>query len=170
MMTSTVQSIIRRLNLMPHPEGGHYRETFASSIKVRHPGIYDETRVERSAMTQIYFLLEQDDFSAFHRVRSDETWHLYAGGPMEIHIIDQRGNYTCRSLGSDLDNGEEPQITIPANTWQGARLEPGAGHALCGCTVAPGFDFADFVMATRRELELIFPDHQEIVAALTRSA
>ncbi len=163
-------SIITQLRLIPHPEGGHYRETFASQLRVRHPGIYDETRVERPAMTQIYFLLEEDDFSAFHRVRSDETWHLYAGGPLEIHIIDQQGQYSCRSLGMDFSEGQEPQLTIPANSCQAARLEPGAGYALCGCTVSPGFDFADFVLPGRHELELMFPDQKAIIAELTRSA
>jgi predicted cupin superfamily sugar epimerase len=163
-------SLISRLRLIPHPEGGYYRETHASQMRVRHPAVVDLSRADRPAMTQIYFLLEEGDFSAFHRVRSDETWHLYLGGPLELHLIDQQGNYACHLLGADIADGQEPQITIPANSWQAARLEPGVPFALCGCTVAPGFDFADFAMANRTELELLFPDHQALIAELTRNA
>jgi predicted cupin superfamily sugar epimerase len=130
----------------------------------------DETRVDRPAMTQIYFLLEEGDFSAFHRVRSDETWHLYAGGPLEVHLISQKGDYERSVLGLDLVAGEEPQVTIPANSWQGARLAKGCRFALCGCTVAPGFDFADFLLGGRHELALMFPGHGKVIRELTRAS
>jgi predicted cupin superfamily sugar epimerase len=166
--TDSAREIIRQLDLIPHPEGGFYRETFASHLLIRHPAITDETHVERPAMTQIYFLLEAGDFSSFHRVRSDETWHLYGGGPLELHFITQQGDYERRVLGLDLLAGEEPQITIRANSWQGARPALGARFALCGCTVAPGFDFADFSLGGRHELVVMFPGHGKIIRELTR--
>lgn len=127
------------LELAPHPEGGFYRETFRSPARVAHPG-----GGERAALTSILFLLPAGAFSAWHRVRSDEVWYHHEGGPLALHLLDDAGHRSI-TLGAAAD-GHAPHAVVPAGTWQAARpLAP--RHVLCGCTVAPGFDFADFVLA-----------------------
>lgn len=164
----TADEIIRRLGLMPHPEGGHYREVYRSTMGVEQGNPADTGARRRAAMTAIYFLLEAGDFSALHRVRSDEAWHLYAGGPLELHLIDQYGKHRVEVLGLDLAAGQQPQVVVPANMWQAARPAPGTAWALCGCTVAPGFEFADFSMPGWRELTIYFPEHAALIRQLTR--
>ena len=166
----TAEDIIQELKLMPHPEGGYYREVYRSSEQVTHPEgpASEDDSAQRAAMTSIYFLLEKGDYSTFHRVRQDETWNLYLGGPLELHLISQHGAYSKQILGYDLGAGYEPQLTVPGNSWQAARPAPGVEWALVGCKVAPGFDFADFRIAHRRELLLCYPEHEKIVCELTR--
>jgi predicted cupin superfamily sugar epimerase len=157
--------IIRLLDLAPHPEGGFYRETFrASALPFALP-----ERGERSASTAIYFLLRRGDFSAFHRVRSDEVWHHYAGAPLELHLLEPSG-HTLVTLGPALDRGERPQAVVPAGVLQAARpvADSEDDITLVGCTVAPGFDFADFEMPPREELVARFPTQRVLVEALTR--
>lgn len=164
----SAQDIVSRLRLTPHPEGGFYREVFRSGVNVDHPGVPAGEDRQRSASTLIYFLIEHGDFSAFHRVRSDETWHLYAGGPVELHLISQHGEYERALLALEIGAGFLPQFTIPANSWQAARVGPSVPWALCGCTVAPGFEFADFSIASRKELLLCYPACEQIILELTR--
>jgi predicted cupin superfamily sugar epimerase len=164
----TVRKIVERFALAPHPEGGYFREVFRSRLALEHVG-YDHARgARRCGGTLIYFLLADDDFSAFHRVRgADEIWHLYAGGPLELHTIDGEQRYDLRVLSNDLDEGE-PTAVVPADIWQAARLTPGATWAFCGCTVAPGFELADFEMPTADELLASLPSHARIIHELTR--
>jgi predicted cupin superfamily sugar epimerase len=160
-----VRKIVERFDLQPHPEGGYFREIHRSTVTLEHPGVYG---ARRSGCTLIYFLLAARDFSAFHRVRaSDEAWHLYGGGPLELHTIDTDGRYARHGLNRDLERGE-PVAVVPAGCWQAARLAPGAEFAFCGCTVAPGFDFADFEMPPAHELVAQFPAHERIIRELTR--
>jgi hypothetical protein len=162
-MSEDVERLVRRLGLQPHPEGGFYRETF------RAPLLLDDLPhgAPRSASTAIFFLLPAGAFSAFHRVRSDEVWHHYAGDPVALHALSEDGALATRRLGADLDAGATPQLAVPAGAWQAA--EPlGDGYALCGCTVAPGFDFADFELADRAGLAARFPLHAALIARLTR--
>jgi predicted cupin superfamily sugar epimerase len=155
--------IVAALGLVAHPEGGLYRETF------RTPIIVEAGNARRAASTAIYYLLTPGSFSALHRVRSaDEVWHLYDGGPVEIHTIDGDGMHHVARLGRDLRAGERPQAVVRAGTWQAAVCDE-KRFALCGCTVAPGFDFADFEMATRAELTAACPHLADVVASLTRS-
>jgi predicted cupin superfamily sugar epimerase len=157
--------IIRVLQLSPHPEGGFFRETFrAESLPFALP-----ERGPRAASTAIYFLLRRDDFSAFHRVRSDEVWHHYLGAPLELHRLESSG-HSLVTLGSALERGERPQAVVPAGVLQAARVAPDSNgeFTLVGCTVAPGFDFADFEMPSREELISRFPAHHDLVEALTR--
>lgn len=165
----TAQEIIEKLKLSPHPEGGYYREVYRSESQVVHPSIDDESANIRSACTSIYFLLEEGDFSAFHRVRSDEVWNLYAGGPIELHLISQHGECNRHLLGLDIGAGFSPQLTIPAHCWQAARPAPRVPWVLCGCTVAPGFDFADFSMPTRSDLLVSYPHCKDVIMELTRA-
>lgn len=157
-------SIIRTLELLPHPEGGHYREIFRAPdtvVRQRHAR-------PRSASTAIYFLLRAAEFSAFHRVSSDELWHHYLGDPLELIVMDADG-LRSSVLGHRLQLGERPLGVVPANTWQAARPMQGPhGYALCGCTVAPGFDFADFELPSPAELSHEFPAHSALIAGLTR--
>jgi predicted cupin superfamily sugar epimerase len=122
----------------------------------------------RAAHTAIYFLLPAGAFSALHRVASDEVWHHYDGDTVDLHLIDDAGLYTRVLLGRDYDAGARPQHVVPAGVWQAA-VPRGDRFALCGCTVAPGFDFADFVMPSRAELLALFPAHAELVTRLTRA-
>jgi len=167
-MHATVRKIIERFELAPHPEGGYFREVFRSAVTLEHSGVERERGARRSAGTFIYFLLADRDFSAFHRVRgSDEIWHLYAGGPLELHTIDPTGRYARHELATDVAHSE-PAAVVPAGHWQAARLGRGSGWAFSGCTVAPGFDFADFEMPPAKELIGEFPAHERIIRELTR--
>jgi predicted cupin superfamily sugar epimerase len=157
--------VIESLGLLPHPEGGFFVETFrAEALASPLPG-----RGERSASTAIYFLLRAQDFSALHVVLSDEVWHHYAGDALELHCFTEAGAHRVVQLGSALDQGERPQHVVQHGELQAARVRPGPhGFALCGCTVAPGFDFADFRMPARSELLAQLPQHRDLVTALTR--
>jgi len=157
------ESMVRLLGLHPHPEGGFYRETFRATSRV---GTHDG-RGERAASTAIYFLLPAGTFSALHRVRSDEAWHHYDGDPVDLHTIDAGGVHAVARLGRGWDAGERPQIVVPAGVWQAA-VPAGRAWSLCGCTVAPGFDFADFEMPSRSELVARFPRHRELIEKLSR--
>jgi predicted cupin superfamily sugar epimerase len=167
-MDDAVKRIVERFQLVPHPEGGYFREVYRSTMKLQHPGVPSRVSAERSAGTLIYFLLSGDDFSAFHRVRwSDEIWHLYAGGPLEIFVIDDKGRLEQRVLTNDVTRGD-PTTPIPAGSWQSARLAAGASWALGGCSVAPGFDYEDFEMPPASELLARYPEHEATIRALTR--
>jgi predicted cupin superfamily sugar epimerase len=162
---TSAEEVIARLQLLPHPEGGFYAETFrADTLPFELPG-----RGARSASTAIYFLLRGQDFSALHVVSSDEVWHHYLGDALELHCFDGSGAHRAIKLGSALGQGELPQHVVERGELQAARVSAGPhGFALCGCTVAPGFDFADFRMPSRAELLEKLPQHRELVTALTR--
>lgn len=161
------EDIIRTLNLQPHPEGGYFRETHRSALVVPHPGVPAGRPAARSAGTSIYFLLAAPDFSAFHRVATDETWHAYDGDPLELHLIHPDGRHEQRLLTRDLTRGE-PQTTVPAGCWQAARVAPGGGWTLGGCTVAPGFDFADFEMPPAAAIIREHPRRERLIRELTK--
>jgi hypothetical protein len=164
---NTVERIVDRFGLKPHPEGGFFREVYRSSVTLAHPAV-DGSDIRRCAGTHIYFLLGGEEFSAFHRVRvSDEIWHLYAGGPLELHTIDADGRYALTVLTTDLERGA-PTAVVPAGCWQAARLVRGSAWAFTGCTVTPGFAFADFEMPAARALLDAHPAHAPIIRALTR--
>jgi predicted cupin superfamily sugar epimerase len=145
--------LIESLGLKQHPEGGFYREIFRSSSLVT-PG---DSRTERSALTTIYFLLTDDTYSRWHRVRSDEVWHLYEGGPLEVLELDDE----CQELAA---HPVAPVHVVPAGRWQAARsLGP---YTLVGCTVGPGFDFADFeLLADRVGTAVLARDYHPAVRA-----
>jgi predicted cupin superfamily sugar epimerase len=154
-------AVARALGLVPHPEGGFYRETFRS------PLVIDAPQGGRAASTAIYYLLPAGSFSALHRVRSDETWHYYDGDPLDLHTIDDAGVHGVVRLGRDLAAGERPQLVVRAGVWQAA-VTMGSRFTLCGCTVAPGFDFADFEMPSREELKRAMSHLADLVDELTR--
>ena len=157
---------IEKLRLNPHPEGGYYRQTYKSELLIPAdslPGHWGP----RAASTAIYFLLEAENFSAFHRLRSDELWHFYAGSSLLVHVIDQAGAYSRLLLGCDPDAGQAFQAIVPAGHWFASHVADWKSWALVGCTVSPGFDFADFEIAKRTDLIGQHPEHETIIQRLT---
>ena len=162
---------IERLDLRPHPEGGYYRETYRAAETVAHEALPARFDRARAFSTAVYFLITRDAFSAFHRIRSDELWHFYAGGAVTLVILDaaSTGELATASLGCDAARGESPQIVIPAGAWFAAEVAAPADFALVGCTVAPGFDFADFELGERARLLRQYPQHRGVIERLTRT-
>ena len=172
-MDDTVAEIVERFELQPHPEGGYFREVYRSSVEIEHPGVPASAPRSRRAGSLIYFLLGGTDFSAFHRVRwTDEIWHLYAGGPIELHMLTSSGAHSVHTIAANLDLAAEPTLVVPAGTWQAARLAPSCppdrAWAFGGCSVAPAFEFTDFEMPDRATLLEQYPQHADIIRMLTR--
>jgi len=159
---------IERLGLEKHPEGGYYKEIYRSSLTIPSAGLPSSFRGERVASTSIYFLLEENQFSALHRIASDEVWHFYGGGCLAIFELTNEGNMRVHRLGNNPDEGESLQVVISAGNWFGAKPDNGSEYALVGCTVAPGFDFDDFELAERDGLITQYPVHGHIIRSLTR--
>ncbi len=157
---------IRGLQLVPHPEGGHYRETYRASETVTRAALPSRFPGDRCFATSIYYLLQGGEVSTFHRIRSDELWYHHDGAAIVIHVIDPEGRYRALRLGRDMGAGEAPQAVVSAGSWFGATVE--GGFALAGCSVAPGFDFADFELARRDALLEEFPECGDIILKLTR--
>jgi len=185
-MKRTAEYWIKRLRLLPHPEGGYYRETYRSPETIVKSHIPPRYNGRRALATAIYFLLRGSQFSAFHRLKSDEIWHFYEGTPLNIFILEKRGTLKKIKLGLNPETGEQPQAVIKANSWFAAglanRKSEIASHglvrpwrknrkfyALIGCTVAPGFDFADFELGDREVLCRKFPEHRRLITRLTGS-
>ncbi len=167
-MDKNAQYWIDRLSLSPHPEGGYFRVTYQSSLTIVQDALPSVFHGNRSASTAIYFLLAEKDFSAFHRLASDELWHFYAGSALIVYVIDPEGNYSELHLGGGFEAGEVFQAVVKAGCWFASRMKNPAGFALVGCTVAPGFDFADFEMAERSDLVATYPEHRTLIEELTR--
>ena len=157
--------IIKQLGLEPHPERGFYRQTYRASLDV--PS--STHGAARAASTAIYFLITASEPETYlHRLKSDEIFHLYDGGPLDILRLFPDGAWDVARLGMDLAAGERPQIVIPAGTWFGTALVVGASHCLVGCTVAPGFDFADFELAAGPDLAARYPEAAARIQRMTR--
>jgi predicted cupin superfamily sugar epimerase len=165
-MTST--NLINSLELQPHPEGGYYKETYRSQGKITSQCLPPEFGGDRHFATAIYFLLEQGDFSAFHRIKSDECWHFYEGGTLLIHVIDPFGTYTCTQLGRNISEGDTYQFVVPAGCWFASEPTSNADFVLVGCTVSPGFDFGDFELANADTLIENHPQQKELLLRLCR--
>jgi hypothetical protein len=159
-MHPDARRLIEELRLEPHPEGGFFTETFRSALRVTTP-----RGVERSALTSILFLLTGENFSAFHTLAADETWHFYRGSPITIETIDPAGRHDQRVLSAD----GPWQSAIPAGVTFASHVEDRLGYALVGCDVAPGFEFADFILETRAALTAAHPRHARLIARFTRA-
>jgi predicted cupin superfamily sugar epimerase len=157
---------IDHLQLAQHPEGGFYKETYRASEKISAASLPSRFSGDRNFSTSIYFLLRSEDRSVFHKIKSDELWHYHTGSNLTIYILDN-GELSTRILGPDLEKGESLHVIIPANVWFGAKVEQPNSYALSGCTVAPGFDFADFELADQNKLLSLFPSHSDIIRKLT---
>lgn len=165
---NTATQLISRFSLLPHPEGGWYKETYRSTEGIPHRGLPIRFNGDRHFSTAIYFLLEKGTFSAFHKIKSDECWHFYAGQSLEIFVLDKEGELVIVKLGNDITNGEVFQYVVPANTWFASRPSSVAEYAFVGCTVSPGFDFADFELAESSTLSNEFPQHTHLIKELCR--
>jgi predicted cupin superfamily sugar epimerase len=160
---------IENLGLQPHPEGGFFKETYRSKEIIPKSALPERFEGDRVFSTCIYFLLKGDEFSAFHRIKQDELWHFYDGSPLTVHIIDAYGAYSKIILGKNPEQGESLQTVVRAGCYFAAETNNKESFSLVGCTVAPGFDFADLEMPSRAALIDLFPEHAEIVENLTGS-
>ena len=164
----SAQSFIKQYQLQPHPEGGWYKETYKSTELLPLAALPQRFNGDRSFSTAIYFLLEQGNFSAFHKIKSDECWHFYTGEPLVVYIISQQGALDIIELGNDINKGHVFQYVVPANCWFASRPAAESNFCFVGCTVAPGFDFEDFDLADAAELSKLYPQHRDIIHELCR--
>ena len=162
-MPSSAAALVRHLQLLPHPEGGYYRETYRSSGRIPGEVLPASFSGERNYSTAIYFLLEGGQYSAFHRIASDECWHFYQGIPLHIYVLHPSGELETIVLGNPVF-----QAVVPAGCWFASRPSEPEGFCLVGCTVAPGFDFADFEMAAAETLAGKYPAHASLIRELCR--
>ena len=153
---------INHLNLQPHPEGGFYKEVFRSQQQVNRAG----SAALLQACTSIYYLLEGNDYSGFHRIQSDEVWYFHKGVPLHIHVINTDGNPEVWEL-SDLPSANL-SLVVPAGLWFAAEIPSKEGYTLVSCAVAPGFEFSEFEMADREVLQTLYPGHDGLFARLCR--
>jgi uncharacterized protein len=165
---SITSQLIQKYNLEPHPEGGWYRQTYKSNEQIAADALPERFGANRNFSTAIYFLLERGNFSAFHRIKSDECWHFYAGDALLIYIIEQNGELKIISLGNDFEKGQSFQYVVPANCWFATRPASGSEYCFVGCTVSPGFEFEDFELADVTELLVMYPQHKSIIKELCR--
>jgi len=165
---SIVNTLIQRYGLESHPEGGWYKQSYKSNEQIAARALPERFGTSRVFSTAIYFLLEKGNFSAFHRIKSDECWHFYAGDPLLIYIIEQTGELKVISLGSDHESGQSFQYVVPANCWFASRPAPESEYCFVGCTVSPGFEFDDLELADASELSTFYPQHKPIIIELCR--
>jgi len=154
---------INKFSLLRHPEGGWFREVYRSDELISRQCLPERYSGDRNHSTSIYFLITREEFSAFHKLRSDEIWHFYYGSPLIIHTINNSGDYRQFTLALD-----EFQFTIKRDLWFAAEVADKDSFSLTGCTVSPGFHFDDFILARKEELISNFPQHKELIKRLTR--
>ncbi len=164
-----INDIIEKFDLNRHPEGGYFKETYRSSGSIANENLSTYFTGDRNYSTGIYFLLTSDSFSAFHKINQDEMWHFYLGTTLKLHMISPKGEYSYVLIGNKIIDNEVPQFVVPAQYWFAAEVLEKNSYAFTGCTVAPGFDFKDFVLPKRKELVDLFPQHEEIITRLTHS-
>ena len=166
--TITVKKLVEEYKLLPHPEGGYYKENYRSVEKIPVNALPNRFKDEKCFSTAIYFLLEKGNFSAFHRIKSDECWHFYAGAGLLIYVLFEDGNLEIIRLGNDLLKAEQFQAIVPAGCWFASEPAEGTDFSFVGCTVAPGFDFIDFELAQKDLLSKQFPKHRDLISRLVR--
>jgi len=164
----TAEQLIAHLKLQPHPrEGGFFCETYRSAESLSAAALPDRYGADRSISTAIYYLLAPNSISALHRLRSDEVFHFYLGDPVQMLQLFPDGTGQRIILGSDMLAGQKLQVLAPRGVWQGSCLLPGGSFALLGCTVAPGFDYADYEHGQRTALTEQFPGFADLIEQLT---
>lgn len=161
-----IQNLISQYNLLPHPEGGHFKETYRSEESIPASGLPLRFPGKRNFSTAIYFLLLKDLFSAFHRIQSDECWHFYEGDSLHVHVLHTDGTYELIRLGRNREEGEVYQAIVPAGAWFAS--ETSGEYSFVGCTVSPGFDFLDFELAKAAELKSEYPESSSLIERLCR--
>jgi len=159
---------INKLQLTRHIEGGSYIRTYCSPLTIPREQLPPTHKGPRPVSTAIYFLLEKEQFSAMHRIASDEIWHFYYGDPLIVYEIDPSGHLTEHLLGNNPEAGECFQCIVKAGSWFGSKTKEGSDYSLVGCTVSPGFDFDDFEMGVRETLLKLYPQHAGLINSLTR--
>ena len=164
----SIAEIVDHYKMLPHPEGGYYKETYRSPEQIDVDALPARFNGNRNFSTAIYFLLEKGNFSAFHRIQSDETWHFYAGQALNIYILQENGVLEIIQLGPEILKGQTFQATVPAGCWFASAPADNSAFSFVGCTVAPGFDFMDFELAKANELKAAFPIHAELISKLCR--
>lgn len=181
-MKNEINYWVKQLGLLPHPEGGFYKRTYCADTLIPKTALPSHDG-DRPYGTAIYFLITATNFSAFHRLKTDEVWHFYTGSPICIHGINPQGKLKTWYLGNplntdaltgDIEGNNEAQcqfqVVVPAGYWFAATVvneQPNA-YALVGCTLAPGFEFADFELANPRKLSETFPQHEILIEQFTR--
>ena len=166
-MQERIQLLKEKLDLQPHPEGGFYKETYRSEGIIENQALPESYQGDRNYSTCIYFMLISGNFSAFHRIHQDEIWHFYEGSPVELHTLSEQGEHKQHIIGSDVLEGEVPQLVVPGGHWFASKVIHPDHYSLVGCTVSPGFDFSDFELAVRSELTKTFPQHSGLIDAFT---
>jgi len=157
-----------KLELLPHPEGGWYREVYRSDEKIDDEALPSRFAGDHTYCTSIYYLLESGDFSAFHRIKSDETWHFYLGSPLKLYILREDGTLLTVMLGDCVDTGHVFQWTVPRGQWFAAEVSVPGSFTLMGCTVSPGFEFDDMEMASFCKLESRYSRYATLIRRMTR--
>jgi predicted cupin superfamily sugar epimerase len=169
MKDMTAEKLKSLLNLVPLSiEGGYFAETYRSPEMISPECLPDRYSGRRSVGTAIYYLLEPGTFSEIHRVASDEIFHFYLGDPVEMLQLWPDGSGKRVLIGTDIESGMAPQLVVPHGVWQGARLVAGGKFALLGCTVSPGFEYADYESGSRDRLCREYPEHRDMIWELTR--
>ena len=155
---------INKLNLLPHPEGGYYKQIYKSNEEILKAGLPKRYKSNRSFLTSIYYLLENNHISKFHKLKSDEIWYYHLGNPVKAHIFNEKGLYSENVLGKQIDKNQSPQVIFLKNSWFAAEVIQGNDdYSLIGCAVAPGFEFEDFELGKRENLQLKFPEYSELI-------
>ncbi|HZZ80591.1 MAG TPA: cupin domain-containing protein [Gemmataceae bacterium] len=164
----TAEELIRTLGLQPHPkEGGFFRETYRAAESIAQSALPTRYPAARSASTAIYYLLTPTTYSALHRLHTDEIFHFYLGDPIRMLQLNPDGTGRTLLLGPDVLGGQHLQVVVPSGVWQGSCLEPGGSFALLGCTVAPGFEYADYESGDRATLQAQYPAFADTIQRLT---
>lgn len=162
------QEYIKKLELSLHPEGGYYKEFYRAEGIISQPNLPMRYSGGRSYSTTIYYLLESNDFSTMHRLKSDEQWFHIDGSALTIHSIAPDGYYIQHHIGKNFEKGESPYAMVSHGCWFGGTVNEPDSFALVGCFVAPGFDFDDFELAKKDQLIKQFPQHKNLIEKLTR--
>ncbi len=160
--------LIEKLKLIPHPEGGFYREFYRSEHLLAEKALPKGFQNTKNLGSIIYYMLKSNDVSAYHKLRSDEIWHFHTGSPFILHLIDTDGNYKKIYLGNSIHLREVPCYVIPAGFYFGAEVSEENSYALASCTVLPGFSFEDFEMPTADKLMSIFPHLEQEIKHLSK--
>lgn len=163
----TAMEIVAHFKMSPHPEGGFYKEIYRSSDIIAQSALPAGYTGDRVFSTSIIFLLRQGEYSHLHRIQQDEIWHFHLGGPLRLVSLSPEAHQHETLLGTDFTQGQHVQSVVPGGYWFGATPAPGVDFTLVGCTVAPGFDFADFEMGDRQWLEQTFPTALQMIREFT---
>lgn len=164
----TARQLISLFSMQPHPEGGYYAETFQSTEWVSENALPGRFTDERKLYSVILYLLEQGDYSAFHRLKSDECWHFYAGGRLQLVMLFPSGFLQTIYIGNNPLAAEHFQFVVPAGCWFAAAPASGTVFTLTGCTMSPGFAYDDFELADRSALTRMYPQHEAVIRQYTR--